>query len=55
MFGYIRYCMRTELEGDATQQVVTVLLRRIVAFYHCALVQGLTLSDQGILIGFNLS
>jgi hypothetical protein len=55
MFHYIRYCMRTELEGDATQQVATVLLRRLVAFYHFALVQGLTISDQGIFIGFKLS
>ena len=36
------------MEMSASRRMVTVLLRRMVAFYHCVFVQELPVSDRGI-------
>jgi hypothetical protein len=52
--AYVRYCMRTEMEPSASRRMATVLLRRMVAFYHGVFVQDLPVSDTGIFAKINL-
>lgn len=43
------------MEMSASRRMATVLLRRMVAFYHCVFVQELPVSDRGIPGKINLS
>jgi len=46
--AYIRHCVAINLGEDTGQQLATILLRRMTAFYHHALVHGEpSLSDMG--------